>query len=611
MSEKTLQLVFDPALRYDPFDATRTVVCVQQTTDQTLPGESLKEFCGPSYASLGREVGLWWYRRFTTPGREVKALHDLFRWKDLSALWFTRNLFLYEDYGIFATSLSVARSLELFDAGEIGKVRIIGNRPDLEEVFALAGFPCEVVHTTSPKASRSNLFSKSVEKIRGLYRRFYLSRRFQKEFAENHRSGQADTLLYSVVQGEWNPSGHRYLQDTIDELMEMEEIDSVRPIVYGIPPAFEDDREWSEFLDYSLRKRGGVYPMADLPISEFRAIRGWVAERMMEFQQWRAEAPEAFKGFRDWDFSPLIQYGLADLAGQLERGLSMAVAIQKCLERIRPKGLLIKDEVYPHGRILTAAARWAGVPTFSLQHGSIYPTHWCYLIDPEATGLAQPPLPDGFGVYGSAIADLLADRNGFPRDILKVVGARRFQELDRMTPSQEFSDLKAEGKPLILVAGQLHQDMPKVYSWLFTLAERSPQLNFVFKPHPRDREGVEAVQSKCTELSNSRMFQGPIGDILPACDLVVSCHSTVLLEAVWLGIGGISVLVSDEPADDWREKAGLIKVVRSIEDLERNFTALTEGTLFSDGDRDAAEVYLEEYLGLSFVKDRSILRGIF
>ncbi|MCB9781537.1 MAG: hypothetical protein H6751_01045 [Candidatus Omnitrophica bacterium] len=611
MSDRILQFLFDPDLSEELEPSGRTVICFQQASDQDLGGESLKSFCGDSYADLGHEIGLWWFRLFSTEGGEARTLHHLFEREGVSALWFTRNLFLYEDFGVLPRLLVTIRALELFEKGEFEKVRVVGGPSCLEKVFQVAGIPCEWMPPKRSETTSHSLIDRLKRNFRGLNRRFLQSHKLRRKHSENHRPGQTDTLLYSVIQGEWTPGGgHRYLEETVQELLELGEANSARPFVYGVPSVLDDESDWREFLEYSLDSKGGVYPMSYATLSEFREIRSWVSQRMAALREWLQKAPDGWARFRDWDLLPLINGEISDLGSQLERGLLMHLASRKAFDEIRPKGLLLKDEVYPHGRILIAAARASGVRTFSLQHGSIYPTHWCYLMDPEAEGLARPPLPDVFGVYGSAIADLLANRNGFPSEILRVVGARRFQELDRMRPSQEFVDLKAEGKPLVLVAGQLHQDMPKVYSWLFTLAEQNPNLNFVFKPHPRDKEGVDSIQSRCTRLGNARMFVGPIGDILPTVDLVVSCHSTVLLEAVWLGIGGISVLVSGEPAADWQERSGLLKIARSQEELTAAFEALSKGELFSHEARETSKTYLEEYLGYSKVGDPGTLKGI-
>lgn len=612
MPRRVLRLLFDPEVHPDPDPEARDVLCCQIPTDSPLRGESLKEFCGDKYESLGREVGIDWLRRFSTPGVGGKSLHELFRWGDFSALWFTRHLFLYEDLGIFPRLLALVRSLRLLEQGVVERVELFGEPVGIRESFQRAGCDCRGQSPTGGGTNRRGPFSRMRAQGRGVFRRFFLSRRLRNRFSENHRPHQTDSLLYLVVQGEWLPGpggGHRYLKDAVNELLEIGEASSARPIVYGIPPAFEDDAEWLEFLGTSLREEGGIYPMGYVTLADSIRIRSWVKRRMAHLKNWIAAAPDGFNRIGGFDVGPFIREALRDLPTQLERGLLQFLAFRKAFESIRPKGFLLKDEVYTHGRIALAAARSAGVPSAAFQHGTIYPTHWCYLMDRDATELNRPPLPDRFGVYGSAVQDLLTTQNGFPQEVVRVVGARRFRDLNRMTPSEEFLRLKGSGRPLVLIAGQLHQDMAAVYDWTFDLARENPHPIFIFKPHPRDRAGVDSIRERCDSFENARMFQGPIGDLLPAADLVVSCHSTVLLEAVWLGIGGVSVLVSGESGEDWRQQAGLIKIARTPEELEEIVRLCVSGELYSDDDRRRADEFLETFLGRSAVQNPDALSG--
>src|SRR5690606_19330057 len=119
----------------------------------------------------------------------------------------------------------------------------------LARVFEKAGYPCEFVPPKSSDSERGAPVARLMSSLRGLYRRFLLSRSLRNRFADQHRPGQGDTLLYSVVLGEWNPGGtHRYLEETVAEFLEIGGAKKARPVVYGIPPAYSQDSEWREFL---------------------------------------------------------------------------------------------------------------------------------------------------------------------------------------------------------------------------------------------------------------------------------------------------------------------------------------------------------------------------
>jgi len=608
-----LQLVFDASLPFESDPRTDTVFCTDVDESLRDRGVSAREFLKEGYEEKGREACLRWVRLFAEKDPSGRSLHDLFEWDGVSALWFTPALLLFPELGVFLTLMVALRSLELLGEGEYASVRIVGSHSGLVTVFEKNGYPCEEVRPGLGSATRGSWLGR-VGKIRTAFSQWFVqTTRLRWTYRENNARDQTDCLFYAVQFNEWELPGsgkHRYLGDTIEEILDTGVASSARPLVFGRPPVTADTRPWDEFLDYSLKNHAGVYPMVYASPRVAWQVFRWSQKRRRDMDEWLRRNVSLLR-WGDWDLEPMVTCLLREALGEAARKILLYEVTKIALRKMSPRALILKDEVYPNGRTLCAAAQAAGVKTVAFQHGNLYPTHWCYVMDGEAEGLARPPLPDVFAVYGRKTVSLLSERNGFPRNILHVVGARRFRTLNQGKLAEEIQQIGATGKPIVLLAGQLHPDMTRIYDWMFQITGKQRDAHFVFKPHPRDRERVEAIRKKCEATSNASIFMGPLGDVLPAARLTISGHSTVLLESVWLKIGAVSVQISGEEPADWQLDAGLIKIARSFEELASMVTQATAGGLFTKEDEEKARVYLEEELGYSFVFSREAIAGLF
>lgn len=613
MTKRALQLVFNPTVPVDSAPDTDVVLC-GPSTPAAIPGVfSTREFLKEDYERKGRELCLWWYRQFSTPDAEGESLHDLFAWEGSSALWFSHALFLYPEWGPFLKLMVAARTLEALRDGIYSEVQITGDEPTLREVLRANGsrFGASEPSTTVLRPSTTVLaplepFRKAFKTFRYLYRD---PQRYRRRFPDRHAPNQTGTLFYYVHFGEWELPGsgnHRYLHETVEEMLGADVAAIARPFLFGRPTISGDSAAWEEFVRYSISEKEALYPMVFNTPSLGRRIYRWTRQIRPKVERWlERNRTRAFR-WNGFDLTPLAYPIVRGSIEDAARKVLIYEVNKKALEIARPKAVVMKDEAYPDGRSLIAAARRAGVRTIAFQHGSIYPTHWCYTMDPESDGIGRPPLPDAFGVYGSEVARLLVEKGGFPESIFRVTGARRFRSLNDARPSPEIERIAAQGKPIVLVAGQLHLDMPRIYDWMFRIAADRQETIFIFKPHPRDRE-IAALTERCRRLENAHFYQGPLREVLPAATLVVSGHSTVLLESVWLGIGALSAQISGEEPADWLREAGLIRIVGAYEELKQAIREGAEGTLYNEADRSKAAEYLENYLGFSACADTEAL----
>lgn len=610
MAGKKLHLIFDHSHPPSGADPERTVLIHESGEESLHPGISWREFYGSDYEQIGYDFCRWWYRLLSQPNHEGKCLHDLVRWDGQSALWWSHLPFLYPDFGIFPRALCALQAVNLFRRNEISEAIIQGSEVPLVNTLCANQLPSrmEPQPIAKPASKQIGIW----KKIQSINHWYFLSRWWRYRLKKNHRPRQAGCLLYSIWMNEWQLPGdgsHRYLEDTLTEVLENQLFDTVRPLVYSAP-LLQDPSAWQAFLKHSLMARQGVYGMAWLDPRQIGKVRRWARQVEGQVEAWMEKCSLSYFEFKSVQLGPLFRASLQQAIRALPVLVLRYEALKKCMQVIQPGALLLKDEVYPDGRLLVSAARAAGVRSVSLQHGTIYPSHWCYIMDSEASGNSQPPLPDVFGVYGASTARLLVERGGFPQVVLRIVGARRFRHLSACRPNHELEAIR-QGKPLVLIAGQMHQDMGRIYEWCLRLAGEMEEAFFIFKPHPRDQQRITVLEEKCAGLSNTRVFKGPLGEVLPFASVTLSGHSTVLLESIWMQVPALSIQISGEKPADWQLQAGILDVVHSYAELERSTQAILKGELFCEEDYKKAQRYLEDFLGFDACQSSKALLNLF
>ncbi|MCG3198676.1 MAG: hypothetical protein GHCLOJNM_03180 [bacterium] len=612
MSVKALELIFDPDIVNGVSEPSTLRVRCNDSGEGEIPASiSRREFFGENYVKDGKEACLWWQSLFSTPNASGLCLHELFEWDGASALWFTDILVMYPDFWTFPRLLLAERTLEMAQSGKISAVRILGHEPGLAGVLRANGLEARMVSRPRPSAG---LFERMIKGMDSFLAWFVHAPYARNEKSWGSQDTGPETLLYTVAPSEWQIPGdgrHRYLADAIEELLEKQVFRDARPLVVASPPSRAREAEWTEFLRLTLSEKGGVHSLAYISLRTALRAQGWcrgVARRLASWLRGSASTPFCYRG---WDFGPIALPAVHRAPREAMRGVLRYEALKSALRKLRPGGILLKDEVYTDGRILCAAARAAGIRTVSLQHGTIYPSHWCYLMDPRAAALSRPTLPDALGVYGDNVKRMLVDWHGVPEEIVSVVGARRFRLLDQATPHRDLARLAVKRAPIILLAGQMHQDMERIYDWSFRLFREFPEIQFVIKPHPRDRKRIPELRRVCGTIANSHYYEGPLQEALPLLSATISGHSTALLESIWKKVPAISVQISGETPADWQIEAGILRIVRTLEEYRAAIRAACEGTFAGPADRAKAEAYLEEFLGYSKCRDPEALAALF
>lgn len=611
----SIHLVFDGLPDQVEAAHDRVVWCADEGQENPAFGVTRREFCGTGYEAVGREVCLWWYRQFSTANADGVCLHDVFNWDGTSALWHTSIPFLYPYEGVFPRLMLAVELLRRADSGEVQEIRLTGAEPELVQTLRAASLPVEVNSDSGTRRSEVGSQGRFSRAWKALERWFLRPRHLRYRHSYTHAPSQWETLLYSAAPTEWIDSEkggrHRYLQDAVDEMVQGGWVKEARPILAGAPPVSSSADEWDAFVDYSLRSKHAIHPLGFLDPAVVPKARRWVRSQLSRFEEWLATAPPGWGTWQGHDLRPFILPRVRSSQRLLLPSILQYESLFRTFKIVRPKGFLLKDEVYPGARVMVAAARRAQIPTVSIQHGSIYPTHWCYVMDPDAQGIARPPLPHRIGVYGEATARLLTEWGGFPANLIRVVGARRFRLVQTVDVDEQMRAFASRHRALFLFAGQVHPEMDTIYEWMYSMPKEFPQAGFVFKPHPREMYRLEQIESAIAGQDNVRVFTGPLGAVLPLASVTLSGHSTVLLESVWCGIPAVSMQISGETEAAWQRDAGILKVVRTREGLWDALDQSIEGTLVDESDRERAKVYLEQHLGFSRCADPEALAALF
>lgn len=227
---------------------------------------------------------------------------------------------------------------------------------------------------------------------------------------------------------------------------------------------------------------------------------------------------------------------------------AIAPQVVDAVTRLRPDALLVWTDAPPLPRLAALAARARGIPTFEVTHGAFntyrqghfeYESYVDYVLAPgqeEADfrafyGSSAHVVPVGKPTYDWIASvdkqrdrQLVAEGCGLP--------SRRPIVLYGMTWRHPFSTWERDGD-----LGEW--DVFRAHSALIGICK--PYL--IVKPHPvmSRPEDAQRIKRACEEagLTEYAVTTLPVSSLLPACDLVVSHKSSLLVEAVLLDIPAV------------------------------------------------------------------------
>jgi len=261
--------------------------------------------------------------------------------------------------------------------------------------------------------------------------------------------------------------------------------------------------------------------------------------------------------------------------------LTLASRVENLIAELRPGALLLTHEGI-RAPWLVAAHR-AGIPSFAIQHGVLYPTHPGYCHRRDATLI----LPSRTFVYGSYEREVLLEYGHYRPEEVEVSGSPRV-DLDSIGAAVPAGDterslvrheLTVRDGDRMLVVSTTHARLVRTFYLMHmleqTLGGPLEGVHIVFKQHPGESD-EGPYRDLLDGLARSGGYEPPpmtvVRDIdlyrlLRASDAHLGFQSTVLTDAVVVGVPNLIAHVGalGNPLD--YVGAGVATPVRDVEDV--------------------------------------------
>jgi hypothetical protein len=283
--------------------------------------------------------------------------------------------------------------------------------------------------------------------------------------------------------------------------------------------------------------------------------------------------------------------------------LTLAARVENLIAELRPSALLLTHEGIRAAWVV--AAHRAGIPSFAVQHGMLYPTHPGYCHPRDATLI----LPDRTFVYGPYERDVLVEHGGYRPGEVEVSGSPRV-DLDANGPTgreleaERFAvrrELGVGADERMLVVSTAHAPLLRRFHLMDmiekTLGGPLPGIHVVFKQHPAEPD-EGPYRALLTGLARAGGYEPPrmtvvrevdLYRLLRASDAHLGFHSTVLTDAVVVGVPNLVAVVQSfsDPLDYLG--SGVARPIRDVEDVR---AAMREPT---PPDPQARQAFLDRH----------------
>lgn len=240
-------------------------------------------------------------------------------------------------------------------------------------------------------------------------------------------------------------------------------------------------------------------------------------------------------------------------------------------------------------RCIIWAANEKNLKTYALQHGIIAKASSSYIIPTKAKGY----VPNKTFLWGKVYKKILMENTYvYNNDNLVVVGQPRTDYLIKKIAHQQ--QVKNGEKIKVLYASQYVWDLTKQATEIFINAIKDMNnVEVIIKLHPGDKyEDFYKDIVRKNSLKNVRITKNlDIYEAIIWCDLIVSIHSTVVLEGAILNKPSICILLEKYYDQGNFVKDGLSKGAKDALELRE---LITSGNYAND--------HLQEYVEKSFYK---------
>lgn len=258
------------------------------------------------------------------------------------------------------------------------------------------------------------------------------------------------------------------------------------------------------------------------------------------------------------------------------------------LKKLKIDTVIACDEA-DRARCIIWAANEKKINTYALQHGIITEASTSYMIPTQEKGY----VPNKTFLWGKVYKEvLISNTSVYNNENLVVVGQPRTDYLVKKIACEK--EVKNTDKIKILYATQYVWDLTKNATEIFINAIKDIEdVDVIIKLHPVDK--YEEFYKKIVEkhkIKNVKITKNmDIYEAIIWCDLIVSIHSTVVLEGAILNKPSICILLEKYHDQGNFVKEGLSKGAKNEIELKE---LITKGQYRNDN--------LQEYVEKSFYK---------
>jgi hypothetical protein len=268
---------------------------------------------------------------------------------------------------------------------------------------------------------------------------------------------------------------------------------------------------------------------------------------------------------------------------------------EEVLERVRPQGILVGNDVSLAGRLTCRLAQRRGIPTFAIMHGSVDSDAWKH-------GLASK-----FFVFGQSDREQLV-RAGVAQGRLIVAGSSKLEAaLSRLQPvylpkqGYERCVLVAFSGPGHLVSRDHHE---RLVDCVTGVVRKFPRVLFVPKLHRKDSP---RFYSQFARLPNTLLvsytdasYPAGIYDWLGTADALITATSTSAIDAMAMGKPAVTLDLTGEFGQVSFISEGATLHCQTAEALEQALSSIVTG----EWDKSSQAEHQRQYAEYRFAKPR-------
>ncbi len=216
------------------------------------------------------------------------------------------------------------------------------------------------------------------------------------------------------------------------------------------------------------------------------------------------------------------------------------LAFQSYFANTETKTITAQDENATSTKIILDAAKFNNIKTIGIQHGIIGEFNMNYLFTKEDK--IYHPMPDQTLVWGDYWKSILINEKNFPANAVKIVGQIRTDVIPQLKAQSNTKLYEKESiyKHIVVFASQPQPDpvlRKQAAEDVFKAVLKFDTMLLIIKMHPREMDNNYyndiAKNLGCKNYIIEKEID--LYKVLAACDVVITCYSTVGGEAVYLG----------------------------------------------------------------------------